>query len=95
MRVARASMQGTSEAVVIKREIEPEEKAAAKERQGARTDQHPGKLPESSKGDSRDKAAQATGKKARTLAKAEAVIGAAEAGPARPSCRTCTLSRFL
>ncbi len=88
MRVARASTQGTSEAVAVKREIEPEEKAAAKERQGARTDQHPGKLPESSKGDSRDKAAQATGKKARTLAKAEA-------GPARPSRGTCMLSRFL
>jgi len=70
-----------SEAVAIKREIEPEEKAAAKERQGTRSDKLPGKLPESSKGQSRDKIAKATGKKARTLAKAEAVIAAAEADP--------------
>jgi len=38
-------------------------------------------LPEGSKGQSRDKIAKATGKKARTLAKAEAVIAAAEADP--------------
>ena len=70
-----------SEAVAIKREIEPEEKAAAKERQGTRTDKHSGNLPESSKGQSRDKIAKATGKKARTLAKAEVVMAAAEADP--------------
>jgi ParB-like nuclease domain/MT-A70 len=67
-----------SEAVAIKRVIEPVEKVAAKARQGTRTDKHPGKLPESSKGDSRDKAAKATGKKTRSLAKAEAVVAAAE-----------------
>jgi len=37
----------------------------------------PGKLPEREKGQSRDKVAKATGKKARTLAKAEAVVVAA------------------
>src|SRR5437870_1125742 len=68
-----------SEAVAIKRELEPLEKAAAKERQGARTDKHPGKLPTSSKGRAADKAAKATGMARRTLEKAEAIVDAAEA----------------
>ena len=38
-------------------------------------------MPPSSKGKSRDKVAKATGKKARTLAKAEAVVAAAESDP--------------
>lgn len=72
-----------SEAVAIKREIEEEEKTAAKERQGTRTDldQHGGNLPPSSKGKTRDKVAKAVGKKERTLAKAEAVVAAAESDP--------------
>jgi ParB/RepB/Spo0J family partition protein len=49
-----------SEAVAIKRALEPIERTAAKERQGARTDKHPGKLPTSS-GRAADKAAKATG----------------------------------
>jgi hypothetical protein len=36
--------------VAIKRALEPEIKAAAKERRGARTDKHPGKLPQGSGG---------------------------------------------
>ena len=70
-----------SEAVAIKRALEPLEKAAAKERQGTRTDKHPGKLPTSSKGRAADKAAKATGMARRTLEKAEAVVAAAEAEP--------------
>jgi hypothetical protein len=70
-----------SEAIAIKRVLGPECKAAAKERQGTRTDLLPGNLPESSRGDSRDKAAAFTGYGARTLDKAEAIVAAAEAEP--------------
>ena len=70
-----------SEAVAIKRELEPIERAAAKERQGGRTDKHPGKLPASSTGRAADKAAKATGMARRTLEKAEAIVDAAEAEP--------------
>jgi ParB family chromosome partitioning protein len=70
-----------SEAVDIKRALEPLEKAAAKERQGTRTDKHPGKLPTSSKGRAADKAARAAGMARRTLEKAEAIVDAAEAKP--------------
>ena len=67
-----------SEEVAIRRALRPIEAAAAKERQGTRTDQHSGKLPESSKGDARDKTAAYTTRKARTLEKAEAVVEVAE-----------------
>jgi ParB family chromosome partitioning protein len=70
-----------SEAVAIKRALEPLEKAAARERQGTRTDKHPGKLPTSSKGRAADKVAKATGMARRTLEKAEAIVEAAEAEP--------------
>jgi N6-adenosine-specific RNA methylase IME4 len=73
-----------SEAVAIKRALEPIEREAAKERQGARTDlQHLGKLPTSSKGRAADRAAKATGMARRTLEKAEAVVDAAGAEPER------------
>jgi N6-adenosine-specific RNA methylase IME4/ParB-like chromosome segregation protein Spo0J len=71
-----------SEAVAIKRALEPLERAAAKERQreGGRR-KASGNLPEASKGVAADKAAKATGKARRTLEKAEAVVDAAEAEP--------------
>jgi hypothetical protein len=59
-----------SEAVAIKRALEPLEKAAAREQQGTRTDKHLGKLPTSSVGRAADKAAAATGMARRTLEKA-------------------------
>jgi N6-adenosine-specific RNA methylase IME4 len=73
-----------SEAVAIKRALEPLEKAAAKERQregGGRGGKGSGKLPEASKGNATDKAAKAAGMARRTLEKAEAVVDAAEAEP--------------
>jgi len=73
-----------TEAVAIKRAIEPLERAAAKERQregGRRGGQGSGNLPEASKGNAADKAAKATGMARRTLEKAEAVVDAAEAEP--------------
>jgi N6-adenosine-specific RNA methylase IME4 len=73
-----------SEAVAIKRTLEPIEREAAKERQregGRRGGEASGKLPEASKGNAADKAARATGMARRTLAKAEAVVDAAEAEP--------------
>ena len=70
-----------SEAVAIKRALEPIERAAAKERQGTRTDKHLGKLPTSSTGRAADKVAKATGMARRTLEKAEAIVDAAEAEP--------------
>jgi N6-adenosine-specific RNA methylase IME4/ParB-like chromosome segregation protein Spo0J len=75
-----------SEAVAIKRALEPLEKVAAKERQreGARRGgEGSGKLPEASKGNAADKAAKATGMARRTLEKAEAIVDAAEAEPER------------
>jgi N6-adenosine-specific RNA methylase IME4 len=73
-----------SEAVAIKRALEPLEKAAAQERQregGRRGGEGSGKLPEASKGNAADKAAAATGMARRTLEKAQAIVDAAEAEP--------------
>jgi MT-A70/ParB-like nuclease domain len=70
-----------SEAVAVKRAMEPLERAAAKQRQGTRTDKHPGKLPTSSKGRAADKVAKATSMGRRTLEKAEAIVDAAKAEP--------------
>ena len=75
-----------TEAVAIKRALEPLEKAAAKERQreGARAGgKGSGKLPEASKGNASDKVAKAVGKKRRTLEKAEHIVEAAETNPQR------------
>ena len=44
-----------SEFDAIRRAMEPLAKKAAKERQGTRTDKHPGKFPESTQGQARDK----------------------------------------
>jgi N6-adenosine-specific RNA methylase IME4 len=70
-----------SEAVAIKRALEPLEKTAAKERQGTRTDKHRGKFSTSSSGRALDKVATVVGKHRTTIAKAEAVVDAAEAEP--------------
>jgi N6-adenosine-specific RNA methylase IME4/ParB-like chromosome segregation protein Spo0J len=75
-----------SEAVAIKRALEPLEKAAAKERQAASGGKGriaSGKLPTATTGRAADKAARATGRARRTLEKAEAVVAAAEAEPER------------
>ena len=75
-----------SEAVAIKRALDPIEREAAKERQregGRRGGKGSGKLPEASKGNAADKAAQATGMARRTLEKAEAIVDAADAEPER------------
>jgi N6-adenosine-specific RNA methylase IME4/ParB-like chromosome segregation protein Spo0J len=71
-----------SEAVALKGRIAPFEQAAAKARQGTRTDKHPAKLAESSKGEARDKVAEAVGKPRTSLAKAAEVVKAAEENPA-------------
>jgi N6-adenosine-specific RNA methylase IME4/ParB-like chromosome segregation protein Spo0J len=70
-----------SEAVAIKRALEPMERAAAKERQGERTDKHSEKFSRSSGGRALDKIANVVGKHRTTLAKAEAVVDAAAAEP--------------
>jgi N6-adenosine-specific RNA methylase IME4 len=75
-----------SEAVAIKRALEPLETAAAKERQreGGRVGgKASGNLPQASTGRAADKAAKATGMARRTLEKAEAIVDAAEAEPER------------
>jgi ParB family chromosome partitioning protein len=61
-----------SEAVSIGRPIEELKRKEAKGRQGTRTDlpQHSGKLPESDKGDTRDKIGPAVGMSGRTYEKA-------------------------
>ena len=80
-----------SEAVAIKRALELLEKAAAKQRQaqagpatgrGAKATGG-AKLAQAVKGKARDKLAAFTGIKRTTLAKAEAIVDAAEAEPAR------------
>jgi N6-adenosine-specific RNA methylase IME4 len=72
-----------SEAVAIKRALEPLEKAAAKKRQ--RESKGPGKkggqVAPPLRGRAADKAAKATGMARRTLEKAEAIVDAAEAEP--------------
>jgi N6-adenosine-specific RNA methylase IME4 len=73
-----------SEAVAIKRALQPLEKVAAKERQAARGGKGriaSGKLPTAITGRAADKAAKATGMTRRTLEKAEAIVDAAEAEP--------------
>jgi N6-adenosine-specific RNA methylase IME4 len=78
-----------AEAVAILREVRPHEEKAAKERQraaGAASKGKPrgtalGKLPQAVKGAAADKAAKATGKRRRTLEKAEAVVVKAEQDP--------------
>ena len=65
-----------SEDVAIRRTLRSIEKAAAKERQGTRTDKHSGNLPESSKGDTRDKTAAYTNRRARTLTKLDSALSA-------------------
>jgi N6-adenosine-specific RNA methylase IME4 len=73
-----------SEAVAIKRLIEPDLKAKARERQGVRTDLR-GNSPKVDAGRAADKVAKFVGKDRRTLDKAEAVVAAAEAEPERYS----------
>jgi N6-adenosine-specific RNA methylase IME4 len=70
-----------SEAVAIKRALEPIERAAATERQGARTDKHPEKFSTGSSGRALDNVAKVVGKHRTTIAKAEAIVEAAEAEP--------------
>jgi N6-adenosine-specific RNA methylase IME4 len=72
-----------SEAVAIKRAIEPLEKAAAKERQtkSKGRGKKGGQVARPLQGRAADKAAKATGMARRTLEKAEAVVDAAEAEP--------------
>jgi N6-adenosine-specific RNA methylase IME4 len=75
-----------SEAVAIKRALEPLERAAAKERQregGRAGGKASGNLPQASSGRAADKAAKATGMARRTLEKAEAIVDAAAAEPER------------
>jgi N6-adenosine-specific RNA methylase IME4 len=77
-----------AEAVEVMCELRPMEQAAAKERQlhalkRGSSAPRSGKLPEREKGEAADRAARATGKKRRTLEKAETVIQAAEQEPER------------
>jgi N6-adenosine-specific RNA methylase IME4 len=65
-----------SEAVAIKRALEPFERASAKERMGS-----PEKFSDLTKGNALDKVAVVVGKHRTTLAKAEAIVDAAEAEP--------------
>jgi N6-adenosine-specific RNA methylase IME4 len=75
-----------SEAVAIKRALEPLERAEATKRQAAAGGKGriaSGKLPQAMTGRAADKAAKATGMARRTLEKAEAIVDAAEAEPER------------
>jgi ParB-like nuclease domain len=69
-----------SEMVAIKRALEPLEREAAKERQGTRTDKHPEQVLHTF-GRALDHVAKVVGKHRTTLARAEAVVDAAEAEP--------------
>jgi len=70
-----------SEIVALKRVIEPLERVAARARQGARTDKHPAKVAEGSRGDARDRIARYLGIGRTTIEKAEEVVEAAEQEP--------------
>ena len=65
--------------VAIRRALAPQETAAAQERQGGKSRNRCGKLPQQSKAKTRDKVAEFTGVSGRTLDKATAVVEAAEA----------------
>jgi N6-adenosine-specific RNA methylase IME4/ParB-like chromosome segregation protein Spo0J len=69
-----------SESVDIMREVKPREEAAAKQRQGTRTDLG-ANLAQSDAGRTRDKVARYIGRGRTTLAKAVAIVEAAEAEP--------------
>jgi ParB-like chromosome segregation protein Spo0J len=69
-----------SEMVAIARTIEERERELAKERQ-AHGGPRSGKLPERSRGDTRDKVAKPLGISGRTLEKAQAIVAAAEVEP--------------
>jgi N6-adenosine-specific RNA methylase IME4 len=71
-----------SEIVAITRAIEPLEREQAKERQGERTDKHPGNFPGSS-GRALDLVGKAVGKDRKTIVKASEVVDAAVAEPER------------
>jgi len=73
------------EAVAIKRALEPLEKAAAKKRQreSKGRGKKGGQVAPPLRGRAADKAAEATGMARRTLEKAEAIVDAAEAEPAK------------
>lgn len=71
-----------SEAAAIAKALEPREREAARERQGHEGPRS-GKLPERSRGQTRDKVAAYVGMSGRTLQKAEAVVAAAEREPER------------
>lgn len=70
-----------TEAVALGEKLESLERPKAKARQGTRTDKHPGKLPESSKGDTRDRVAPHVGMSPRTYEKAKRVVEAAKEKP--------------
>jgi N6-adenosine-specific RNA methylase IME4 len=70
-----------SEMAAVADAIEPLERAKAKERQGGRTDKHPGKFPASSMGNALDKVGKVVGRDRKTLQKARAVCDAAKADP--------------
>jgi N6-adenosine-specific RNA methylase IME4 len=67
-----------SEIDAIRRALEPAEKAAARGRQGTRTDKHPGKFPGSA-GRARDKIGAFVGLSGKTVQKIAAVMDAADA----------------
>jgi hypothetical protein len=69
-----------SEAVAIRRALEPGLKAKARDRQGARTDLR-GNSPNVEPGRAADQAARLVGRDRRTLDKAAAIVAAAEAEP--------------
>lgn len=78
------------EAAAIARALEPKEREAARERQAehrrsapGRPANTPGKFPEVSGGQTRDRVAAYVGMSGRTLQKAEAVVDAAEGEPER------------
>jgi len=62
-------------------DVAKQDKAAAKERQGERTDKHRGKLPPSSQGKTRDKVARYVGVSGRTMEKAALVLPMPISGP--------------
>lgn len=71
------------EALSLGERLEALEREAARQRQGTRTDKHPGKLPGSSWGRTRDCVAAALGMSGRTYEKARAVCQAAQSEPAK------------
>ena len=81
IRWPESAVNARGQAAAAVEAIEELERKASRKKQGTRTDIHPAKLAESSKGEAHDKVAAGTAKGRSTLAKIKEAVAAAKADP--------------